>query len=73
MLDLSLTAEQKQSISQKTIQNIEILQMSAQELENYINDLVLENPVMDPDADCTDPSKTTFCLMITIYLFLPVK
>ncbi len=56
MLDLSLTAEQKQSISQKTIQNIEILQMSAQELENYINDLVLENPVMDPDADCTDPS-----------------
>lgn len=54
MLDLSLVTEQKQSISQKTLQNIEILQMSAQELELYINDLVLENPVMDPEAAPAD-------------------
>lgn len=36
MQDLSMYLEQKQAISQKTIQNIEILQMNAQELESYL-------------------------------------
>lgn len=47
MLDLFLNIEQKQTLSQKMIQNIEILQMSTSELELYLNDISLENPVID--------------------------
>lgn len=54
MFDLSLTTEQKQSISQKQLQNIEILQMGAQELERYIDNLILENPVMEPESASED-------------------
>ncbi len=51
MQDLSMYLEQKQAISQKTIQNIEILQMNAQELESYLNNIALENPVIDSDRN----------------------
>lgn len=47
MSDLILNIEQKQTLSQRTIQNIEILQMSAHELELYLSNLSLENPVID--------------------------
>ena len=47
MSELILTTEQKQGLSQRAIQNIEILQMSAQELESYLNKTALENPVIE--------------------------
>lgn len=42
-----MKTEQTQILSQKMIQSAEILQMSSQELELYINELSLENPVVD--------------------------
>lgn len=47
MTDLFLNLEQKQVLSQKVIQNIEILQMSTSELEAYLSNISLENPVID--------------------------
>lgn len=44
---LSLKTEQKQTISHKMIQSGEILQMASQELENYLNEQLLENPVLE--------------------------
>lgn len=46
-MDLKLEARQVQALSQRMIQSAEILQMTAQELDTYINDLALENPVID--------------------------
>ncbi len=46
-MDLKLEARQIQALSQRMIQSAEILQMTAQELDTYINDLALENPVID--------------------------
>ena len=50
MNELILSAEQKQSVSQQTIQIVEILQMSAQQLDAYLNEQMLSNPLIDPDA-----------------------
>lgn len=46
-MDLKLEARQIQALSQRMIQSAEILQMTAQELDTYLNDLALENPVID--------------------------
>lgn len=46
-MDLKLQVKQTQSLSQRMIQSAEILQMTSQELNTYINDLALENPVID--------------------------
>lgn len=46
-MDLKLQVKQAQILSQRMIQSAEILQMTSQELNNYINDLALENPAMD--------------------------
>lgn len=46
-MDLKLQAKQTQVLSQRMIQSAEILQMTSQELNTYINDLALENPVID--------------------------
>lgn len=46
-MDLKLEARQTQVLSQHMIQSAKILQMTAQELNTYINDLALENPVID--------------------------
>ncbi len=51
MSELILTVEQKQCLSQKTIQNIEILQMNAQELDAFLNKLALENPAIEWESD----------------------
>lgn len=51
---LSLEQSQKQTLSQKMLQSVGILQMTAQELNEYANELMLENPVVDlaePEAD----------------------
>lgn len=46
-MELSLKTEQKQLLSQKMIQSAEILQMTAVQLEEYLNEQELENPVME--------------------------
>lgn len=46
---MKLELSQKQLLSQKMIQSIEILQMNAQELKEYLNEIALENPVIDID------------------------
>lgn len=49
-MDISLELSQKQILSQHMVQSMEILQMSAQELENYLEVLSLENPVIELDT-----------------------
>lgn len=44
---LELKQEQKQILSQKMIQSASILQMSAADLEEYLNEQSMENPVID--------------------------
>ena len=46
-MDLKLPVKQTQTLSQRMIQSAEILQMTSQELNTYINELALENPVID--------------------------
>lgn len=46
-MDLHLTVEQKQALSQRMIQSARILQMTAQELKEYVEEQALENPVID--------------------------
>ncbi len=48
-MELQLNLSQKQIISQKLIQSVNILQMNAQELTDFINEAALENPVIDID------------------------
>lgn len=49
-MKISLELAQKQLMSQKMIQSIEILQMNAQELNEYLNEVSLENPAIDIEA-----------------------
>lgn len=50
-MELRTEVTQKQILSQHMVQSMEILQMSAQELEGYIENLALENPVIElPDT-----------------------
>ena len=52
-MDLKLQTRQTQTLSQRMIQSAEILQMTAQELNTYINETALENPVMElSDSFC---------------------
>ena len=44
---LELKQEQKQILSQKMIQSASILQMSSADLEEYLNEQSMENPVID--------------------------
>ncbi|MCR5273654.1 MAG: RNA polymerase factor sigma-54 [Lachnospiraceae bacterium] len=44
---LSLELKQKQALSQRMLQTLNILQMSTQELEAYIQNASLENPVIE--------------------------
>lgn len=53
-MQLELQQRQKQVISGRMIQSAEILQMSSWELKEYINEIMMENPVIDleePDSD----------------------
>ena len=55
-MDLKIEISQKQMLSQHMVQSMEILQMSAQELEGYIEKLALENPVIElPDSTAAQP------------------
>jgi len=46
-MSLSLELSQKQTLSQRTLQMLSVLQMSAQEIEQYIDNAALENPVIE--------------------------
>lgn len=46
-MGIQLEQSQKQMLSHKMLQSVEILQMNAQELTEYIRELSLENPVVD--------------------------
>lgn len=46
-MNLSFELSQKQVLSQHMVQSVEILQMSVQELEHYIETLAVENPVIE--------------------------
>lgn len=48
-MGLELRVGQIQKISQNMIQQVSVLQMSSQELTEYVKDLSLENPLMDLD------------------------
>jgi len=46
-MSLSLELSQKQTLSQRTLQMLSVLQMSAQEVESYIENAAMENPVIE--------------------------
>lgn len=46
-MELSMRLEQKQILSQRMIQSAEILQMASAELEEYLTEQSMENPVME--------------------------
>lgn len=56
-MDIRLSVTQNQILSQKMIQSMEILQMSSQELSEYIKEVSLENPVVDIEDAYESPDK----------------
>ena len=58
-MDIRMTVTQTQILSQKMIQSMEILQMSCQELNEYIKDMALENPVVDIEESYEVPDKAS--------------
>ena len=46
-MELKMEISQKQIITQQMIQSMEILQMSTPELDNYLEKLSQENPVVE--------------------------
>ncbi|WP_418750970.1 RNA polymerase factor sigma-54 [Frisingicoccus sp.] len=56
-MDIRLSVTQNQILSQKMIQSMEILQMSSQELNEYIKEVALENPVVDIEEAYETPDK----------------
>jgi len=57
--ELILTSDQKQVFSQRSIQIVEILQMSAQELERFLSDVSCSNPLVDQDASYSGEEEPT--------------
>ena len=58
-MDIRLSLTQNQILSQKMIQSMEILQMSCQELNEYIKEVSLENPVVDIEEGYEMPDKAS--------------
>lgn len=46
-MDINITLSQRQTLTPQMIQSMNILQMNSMELEQYIENLALENPVID--------------------------
>ncbi len=57
-MGLSLELQQKQVISQKMMQSVQMLQMTGQELSEYVNEIAMENPVIDLKAPPTIDNKS---------------
>ena len=51
-MELNLTQKQTQTLSPQMMQSMEILQMGSQELLEYIEEAVQENPVLEPEERC---------------------
>ena len=49
-MELSLQMKQTQKLSPQMIQTMEILQMGNQELQEYVDELLLENPVLEREG-----------------------
>ena len=67
-MDLKLQVKQSQVLSQRMIQSAEILQMTSQELNTYINDLALENPVIDIVEPAAGDSQILLMRKTIIYI-----
>ena len=79
-MDLKLEMKQSQTLSQRMIQSAEILQMTSEELNTYINELALENPVIDmvspPPRGSRNPSNSAsglILLMRKIIIFISAR
>lgn len=46
-MEISLQNEQKQIISQKMLQSVQVLQMTAMQLDSYLTEQSMENPVLE--------------------------
>lgn len=56
-MDIRLSVTQNQILSQKMIQSMEILQMNSQELNEYIKEMAMENPVVDIEEKYETPDR----------------
>ena len=56
VMNQHLELAQKQILSQHLIQSMEILQMSTQELESYLENLSMENPVIEIESPAAEES-----------------
>lgn len=59
-MGLELKVSQVQKISQNMIQQVNVLQMSSQELNAYVKELSMENPIMEldePEPDNQDKER----------------
>ena len=54
---MELIQSQTQHLSQQQLQSVELLQMSAPELEEYLRNLAQENPVVELDDGRTEPER----------------
>ena len=54
---MELLQSQVQHLSQQQLQSVELLQMSAAELEEYLHNLVQENPVVELDDSRPEPER----------------
>ena len=50
-LNISQNLKIKQTLSQKMIQSVGLLQMNSQELSDYISELSLENPMVELESE----------------------
>lgn len=55
---LELQQKQKQILTEQMIQSVEILQMTSQELKEYVNEVMLENPVVELDEHVNENTGT---------------
>lgn len=65
MINLDLRVKQNQAMSQRMLQSVRILQMTAQELESYVDELALENPALDvehPAEESIDAYQQTYAV-----------
>lgn len=54
-MDFTVNTEQKQTVSHKIIQSSTILQMTSAQLEQYLNEQAMENPVLE--LTCAQPDE----------------
>ena len=50
-MELNMSQKQTQSLSPQMMQSMEVLQMGSQELLEYIEEAVQENPVLEPEEN----------------------